>query len=85
MATLTSLHPEVRVAVPDVRETFGVTDGNLGAHLRKLEDAGYIEVTKEFVQRKPRTFIRATDVGRARFQRHINMLRDLIDGIDGQS
>ena len=42
----------------------GLTRGNLSANLRKLEEAGYIDVKKEFVDRVPRTLIRLTDIGR---------------------
>ena len=38
----------------------GMTPGNLSLHLRKLEDAGYVEVTKEFVDRTPHTALRLT-------------------------
>ena len=43
---------------PDLRAVLGLTQGNLGAHLRKLEKAGYVEIIKEFVDRKPRTTTR---------------------------
>ena len=46
-----------------MRQT-GLTRGNLSSHLRKLEDAAYIHVEKEFVDRIPRTLIRLTDAGR---------------------
>lgn len=42
----------------------GLTRGNLSVNLRKLEEAGYISITKEFVDRVPRTLIRLTDEGR---------------------
>jgi DNA-binding MarR family transcriptional regulator len=41
-----------------------MTPGNLSAHLRKLEDAGYVEVTKEFIERKPHTALALTRKGR---------------------
>ena len=40
---------------PELKTLLGVTQGNLGIHLRKLEDGGYVAVEKEFVERKPRT------------------------------
>lgn len=78
MAALVALHPEASISVTTLRDAFAVTDGNLGAHLRKLEDAGYIEVEKAFVQRKPRTFLRASELGRERFHTHVGMLRRII-------
>jgi DNA-binding MarR family transcriptional regulator len=45
----------------------GLTRGNLSSHMTKLEEAGYIEVIKEFVERKPMTMLRMTDEGREAF------------------
>ncbi len=52
-----------------LRET-GLTRGNLSSHMRKLEDAGYIEVVKEFLERKPHTMLRLTAKGREAFLRY---------------
>jgi DNA-binding HxlR family transcriptional regulator len=46
-----------------LREKTGATDGNLGAQLMKLEEAGYVSVEKKFVQRKPQSLYRMTDAG----------------------
>ncbi len=48
----------------------GMTPGNLSAHLRKLEDAGYVEITKEFVDRKPHTALALTRKGRDAFKQY---------------
>ena len=45
-----------------------LTKGNLSSHMMKLEEAGYLEVVKEFVDRKPRTLLRLTKAGRSAFQ-----------------
>ena len=47
-----------------------MTAGNLSAHLSKLEDAGYVEVTKEFIERKPHTALALTRKGRDAFKRY---------------
>jgi DNA-binding MarR family transcriptional regulator len=57
MAALVTLEPNDEVDFAYLRDLLEVTDGNLGAHLRKLEDAGYIAVNKTFVERKPRTYV----------------------------
>jgi DNA-binding transcriptional ArsR family regulator len=49
-----------------MRQT-GLTFGNLSAHMSKLEEAGYIEVIKEFVGKKPHTMLKLTDNGRRAF------------------
>ena len=55
------------------------TDGNLGAHLLTLENAGYVLIQKDFVGKKPRTRISITRAGRHAFEQHIAYLRDILD------
>jgi len=74
MAALVTLGPNEEVDFSYLRDLLEVTDGNLGAHLRKLEEAGYIAVNKIFVERKPRTFVAATAAGRKVFQEHVAAL-----------
>ena len=50
-----------------LRQT-GLTRGNLSSHVRKLEDAGYVDVEKSFVDRLPLTVYRLTETGRAAVQ-----------------
>ena len=64
----------------DLKAVLGLTQGNLGAHLRKIEDAGYVEVVKEFVDRKPRTTARLTDAGRRAFLEHVARLERIARG-----
>ncbi|HEX2981066.1 MAG TPA: transcriptional regulator [Anaerolineaceae bacterium] len=78
MATLVTLDAENEVDFSYLRDLLAVTDGNMGAHLRKLEDAGYITVNKTFIDRKPRTFISATAQGRKVFQEHVAALEAIL-------
>jgi DNA-binding MarR family transcriptional regulator len=80
MAALVALEVGNEVDFTYLRGLLDVTDGNLGAHLRKLEEAGYIAVTKTFVERKPRTYVAATAEGRRVFQEHVTALRSIIKG-----
>jgi DNA-binding MarR family transcriptional regulator len=80
MATLVTLEPGDEVDFTYLRDLLEVTDGNLGAHLRKLEQAGYIAVNKTFVERKPRTFVSATAEGRQVFQEHVTALEGILKG-----
>jgi DNA-binding MarR family transcriptional regulator len=65
-----------------LRQT-GLTKGNLSSHISRLEDAGYIEVDKEFVDKVPRTLLRLTDEGREAFQAYrqdmLQLLEDVAD------
>jgi DNA-binding MarR family transcriptional regulator len=80
MAALVTLEAGSEVDFTYLRGLLEVTDGNLGAHLRKLEEAGYIAVNKTFVERKPRTFVTATAAGRKVFQEHVAALRSILKG-----
>jgi len=62
----------------------GATDGNLGAQLLKLEDAGYIAVKKKFVQRKPQTLYRMTESGRAALSEYVQSLKQLLGDAIGE-
>jgi len=55
----------------------GLTWGNLSSHLSKLEAAGYIEITKEFVERKPHTMAKLTEAGRAAFDAYRRQMKAL--------
>jgi len=57
-----------------------VNDGNLSVHLRKLEEAGYIDVEKRFVGKKPQTLCRLSDKGREAWIAYIDHIQKLIAG-----
>jgi DNA-binding MarR family transcriptional regulator len=78
MAALVTLEPSAEVDFSYLRDLLDVTDGNLGAHLRKLEEAGYIAVNKTFVERKPHTYISATAAGRRVFEEHVAALESIL-------
>ncbi len=78
MAVLVTLSPGDEVEFTYLRQLLDVTDGNLGAHLRKLEEATYITLIKVFVDRKPRTFVSATLRGREVFQEHVAALETIL-------
>jgi DNA-binding MarR family transcriptional regulator len=64
MVALSVLKEGDRVAFPRLQETLGMTAGNLSVHLRKLEEARYIEVTKTHQGRTPTTLLCLTQRGR---------------------
>jgi len=78
MAALVTLETDNEVDFTYLRDLLEVTDGNLGAHLRKLEEAGYIAINKIFVERKPRTYISITAEGRKVFQEHVAALEAIL-------
>jgi DNA-binding MarR family transcriptional regulator len=78
MSAMVALEPDGQMDFIYLRDLLKVTDGNLGAHLAKLEEAGYVKIEKTFIARKPRTFISATDKGRDAFAGHITALKQII-------
>jgi DNA-binding MarR family transcriptional regulator len=80
MSSLISLDQNEQVNFTYLRKLLKLTDGNLGAHLSKLEQAGYIKIDKTFVARKPQTFISVTGKGRDAFTEHIAALQQIIQG-----
>lgn len=56
----------------------GLSNGNLAAHLRKMEEAGYVGVKKEFKDRKPHSVYSFTPLGRSRYQSHVRNLKKLL-------
>lgn len=61
-----------------LKESLGVTDGNLASHLKALEDNGLIKTKKQFIGRKPNTSYTITEKGMDLFKQHLNALEDLI-------
>jgi DNA-binding MarR family transcriptional regulator len=57
----------------------GLTPGNLSSHVRKLEEAGYVEVTKEFLDKTPHTTLRLTRKGREAFKEYRRNVKRFID------
>ena len=62
----------------DLKELLGATDGNLSAHARRLEDAGYVTCQKSFEGRMPRTEYALTDVGRRELQLYLDHMEAII-------
>ena len=74
MTLLVSRSESDRVAYGFIQQTLGLTGGNLTIHLRKLEDAGYVSTTKEFLDRTPRTWVETTPEGRRAFTEYLGNL-----------
>ena len=77
-ATLNALAQGEMLEFGRLKAILGATDGNMGTHLTALEKAGYIEVVKDFVGKKPRTRVALSAQGRAAFALHVAYLRALI-------
>ena len=62
----------------ELKSALGLTDGNLSVHARRLEEAGYLECTKGFDGRVPRTEFRLTAKGRAALARYLDHMEALV-------
>jgi DNA-binding MarR family transcriptional regulator len=61
----------------------GLTRGNLSSHLTTLEEAEYVSIKKEFIEKVPRTLIRLTDKGLEAIQNYREQMRTVIDELLG--
>ena len=61
-----------------LKELLSLTDGNLASHTRALEELGYIQCSKRFIGRKPRTTFQVTLQGRTAFKSHIEALEKFL-------
>jgi DNA-binding MarR family transcriptional regulator len=65
----------------ELTEALDVTEGNLASHIDTMEEADCVTVSKQFVDRKPRTTYELTARGREKFEDHLGTLESLIDGL----
>lgn len=56
-----------------------MTPGNLSSHLSKLEDAGYVEIVKEFIDKKPHTALKLTKQGQEAFKTYKENIKKVLD------
>jgi DNA-binding MarR family transcriptional regulator len=78
MAALRALPSREQLEFVRLKAIVGMTDGNLGAHIVTIEEAGYLEVEKDFVGTKPRTRVRLTKAGRRAFENYVAFLREIV-------
>jgi DNA-binding HxlR family transcriptional regulator len=65
----------------ELKKLLQTTDGNLSVHARRLEEAEYVECTKSFEGRMPKTEYRLTGAGRSAFERYLNHMEALIQAM----
>jgi DNA-binding MarR family transcriptional regulator len=78
MTTLAALEPGDRIVFGKLQTTLGLTVGNLSTHLTKLEEAGYVEITKTFEGKRPATYLSLTPAGRLAFEAYRAQLKALL-------
>ncbi|WP_309616450.1 transcriptional regulator [Salinibacterium sp.] len=78
VSALATLDSGESITFPRLLELLDMTAGNLSTHLRKLEDAEYVEVTKSHQGRTPVTYLALSKVGRRAFEDYTEALRALL-------
>ena len=78
MAIMSLLAATPELSFTEIRDTLDMTDGNLSMHLRTLQEAGYLAVTKTFQDRRPLTTCSLTPNGRGAFARYIDLLAQIV-------
>ena len=81
LGILSSLATADHMTFSELRDTLGVTDGNLSVHARKLEEAGLVQCDKRFAHRKPRSEYRLTTKGRNAFASYLFQLESVIRSV----
>jgi DNA-binding HxlR family transcriptional regulator len=81
LGILSALAVAEHLSFAELKQTLGVTDGNLSIHARKLEEAGFVMCEKTFQDRRPLTQYALTPKGRAAFQRYLGHMEALIDAM----
>src|SRR5262249_31904816 len=79
MAALRPLPDDAMLEFVRLKAIVGATEGNLGAHITSLADAGYLSVKKDFLGNRPRTRLGLTRKGRKAFSAYVEYLRQIVD------
>ena len=74
--SLLAASPEL--SFTDLRDTLKMTDGNLSMHIKTLQEAGFVSVTKSFQRQRPLTTCSLTPAGRKAFAEYIDLLEDIV-------
>ena len=85
MAALKALPDHEMLEFVRLKTIVGATEGNLGAHITTLEEAGYVSVEKDFAGKRPRTRVMLTKAGRRAFDDYVADLRAIIDATGAAS
>jgi DNA-binding MarR family transcriptional regulator len=78
LGIMSALAVNERLTFNELKSLFDVSDGNLSAHARKLEEAGYLECTKSFEGRRPKSEYRLTATGRKALHRYLEHIEAVI-------
>jgi len=78
LAIMSMLAASPELSFTEMRDALNMTDGNLTTHIRTLQEAGYVSVTKSFQNNRPLTTCALTAAGKRAFTNYINLLENII-------
>jgi DNA-binding MarR family transcriptional regulator len=78
LAIMSMLAASAELSFTELREALEMTDGNLTTHIRTLQEAGYVSVTKSFHNKRPLTTCALTAQGKRAFTNYINLLERIV-------
>jgi DNA-binding MarR family transcriptional regulator len=78
LAIMSMLAASPELSFTEMRDALNMTDGNLTTHVRTLQEAGYVSITKSFQNNRPRTTCALTAAGKRAFTEYINLLEQII-------
>ena len=78
MSALSTLELDESISFPRLQEQLDMTAGNMSTHLRKLEDAAYVDITKTHKGRTPITYLGLSKKGRRAFEDYMDTLRSVL-------
>jgi DNA-binding MarR family transcriptional regulator len=78
LAIMSMLAASPELSFTEMRDTLKMTDGNLTTHIRTLQEAGYVSITKSFQNNRPLTTCSLTAAGKKAFTSYINLLEEII-------
>jgi DNA-binding MarR family transcriptional regulator len=78
LAIMSMLAASPELSFTEMRDALAMTDGNLTTHIRTLQEAGYVSVTKSFQNNRPLTTCALTAAGKKAFTSYINVLEEII-------
>ena len=78
MSALSTLELDESISFPRLQELLDMTAGNMSTHLRKLEDAAYVDITKTHRGRTPITYLGLSKKGRRAFEDYMETLRSVL-------
>jgi DNA-binding MarR family transcriptional regulator len=78
LAIMSMLAASPELSFTEMRDALAMTDGNLTTHIRSLQEAGYVSITKSFRNNRPLTTCSLTPIGKKAFANYINLLEQII-------